>query len=149
MDISEIDAELQQIKSQMAMMLGITGEEETGDGEDFLRSGDFGGEVPRTAPGGSGMEMFEWDSEKQQIGAGKVMVGRKIISVQASSEGLGDHKWAVAVTFGSSETPTVQFEQWDNEDENTDSKTYLPLYTIEDGEMKEDLRSFFTVQCWE
>ncbi len=105
--------------------------------------------MPPIVPiGGGGKGMFEWDADKRQIGPGSVMVGREIIGVQGSSEGLGDYTWKLKVTL-TAQGAGVMFEQGGQNDQNTDTVTYLPLYTIEDGKMVKDMRGFFHVQCWE
>ena len=116
--------------------------------EDLISFPQFDVGMPPNVPLGGGNDgMFAWDAEKKQIGAGAVMVGRRVISLAASSEGLGDHTWAIRVTFGAN-GDSAEFFQYDGE-QPTDTTTYLPLYTVTNGEMTTDRRGNFLVQCWE
>ena len=147
MDNAEIEAQIQEIKSLVATLAAGRGVEGNANGLDFVGVEMDGGDLPLVPIGGSG-GMFDWDGEKKQIKAGRVMVGRKMVPVEASSEQLGDHEWGLSVTLsGSGET--VEFCQLDNGPSNTDTVTYLPLYKIRDGKIEEDWRGCFTVQCWE
>lgn len=107
--------------------------------------------MPPIVPIGGGNEgIFAWDSEKKQIKSGYVTVGRTQKYVPASSEGLGDHEWAICVTF-TNDGATAEHYQFDSGTipSNTDTVTYLPLYKVVDGEMVEDWRGNFIVLCWD
>ena len=149
MDLSEIETQLQEIKSLVATLAAGRGVEENASGLDYVGVEMHDGDLPLVPIGGSDSGMFKWDAEKKKIGAGKVLVGRSVIDVAASSEGLGDHTWAVAVTFAVNGNATAEFYQWDLRNPNTDTVTYLPLYEVADGKVTNDMRAFFTVQCWE
>lgn len=108
-------------------------------------------DTPPIVPIGGGNEgIFAWDSEKKQIKSGYVTVGRTQKYVPASSEGLGDHGWAICVTF-TNDGATAEHYQFDSGTipSNTDTVTYLPLYKVVDGEMVEDWRGNFIVLCWD
>ena len=115
--------------------------------EDLISFPEFDVGMPPNVPICDSGGMFEWNAEKRQIGAGTVMVGRTAINLAASSEGLGDYTWAIRVTFGEN-GDSAEFFQYD-EEQPTDTTTYLPLYTVTNGEMTTDRRGNFLVQCWE
>jgi len=94
--------------------------------------------------GGSG-GMFEWDAEKKQIGAGGVMVGGHWVPVAASSENLRNGDYAVKVTLGE-EADTAEIAK---SGMDSDTVRYIPIYTVADGEVTDDMRWAFVVQAWE
>ena len=135
------------VEARMAAM-EMQEEDEGGPCDD----GGEGWEMPMVPIGGSGSGgQFAWDAEKKKIGRGHVMVGRQLLTPDTTQEGLQDGVWWIKVTLGtnsaSSELYSSSLEG--NYPANTDTVTYLPLYEIEDGEVKQDLRGCFTVQCWE
>ena len=104
--------------------------------------------MPPIVPIGGSGGMFEWDAKKRRIGKGGVMIGRKWFAVEESSEGLSDNSYCLEVTLG--ETPSVSLVQQDipPPDPNGDT-SWIPLYRIEDGNVKDDWRGCFVVPAYE
>ena len=136
------DAEIQALEARVAALEAKGKSLEGGSGEEAVMY--YGmklmadGEDPVLDLDKGGKGMFAWNAEKRQIGAGTVMVGRTAINLAASSEGLGDYTWAIRVTFGEN-GDSAEFFQYDGE-QPTDTTTYLPLYTIQDGAVVTDRR---------
>ena len=104
--------------------------------------------MPPIVPIGGGGGMFEWDGKKRQIKGGGVMVGRKWIEVAASSEELEDGTYRIKVTLGT-EGDTAEIEKGEGWEDPDGNESYLPLYTISEGKVTEDLRGPYVVPCWE
>ena len=140
-DLKALEARLANVEAKLA------GGATALNTEDLISFPEYDVGMPPNVPIGESGGMFEWNAEKRQIGAGTVMVGRTAINLAASSEGLGDHTWASRVTFGAN-GDSAEFFQYDGEQPN-DTTTYLPLYTVTNGEVTTDRRGNFYVQCWE
>ena len=141
-DLKALEARLANVEAKLA------GGATALNTEDLVSFPEFDVGMPPNVPVGGGNEgMFAWNAEKRQIGAGSVLVGRTTINLAASSEGLGDYTWAIRVTFGAN-GDSAEFFQYDGEQPN-DTTTYLPLYTVTNGEVTTDRRGNFHVQCWE
>ena len=140
------ESEMSQIEARLAALeaKSANGTQDLNT-DGLITSQEYDVGMPPIVPIGGSEGMFEWDGEKGQIGPGSVIVGRTAIRVAASNTGLGDGEWAVKVTFGEN-GDTAEIARSGTA---SDTVTYLPLYTIQDGAVVTDQRGNFYVQSWE
>ncbi len=140
--IATLEMSLEELKKARGQDMSPYGSHEMA-GEDFIMMAGCVGTAENTG-------MFAWDEKKRQIREGVVMVGRKAWSVAPSAEDLEDGRWYVRVEMtGGYPYPELYRAALGVTKNPTDTLTYLPLYEIEDGKIRKDLRGCFTVQCWE
>lgn len=146
----DAEGEIRQLEAKVAALeakgSGAAEEEINTDG--LMQLSQFEVGVPPIVPIGGGSKPFEWDQKDKRILGGTVLVGRQALHLDASNGQMGDHDWAVKVTFTSSGA-TLEYWQWDGHEEHSDEVTYLPLYRVRDGNVEVDWRDSFYVQCWE
>lgn len=91
--------------------------------------------------------MFSWDAKNRIMGPGGIMVGRTWLDIDGLSDGDGAY-W-VEVTFSASSNPTAKVVKDPSITSATDTKSYIPIYTISSGKISKDLRGAFVVPCYE
>lgn len=104
-------------------------------------------EPPMTFASGSGM--FEWDSATKTMGVGGVMVGRNWVEAEIGDEASGDGNYMVEVDHGTYPYKAKVIKGTGISQAATDSKCYIPIYTVVGGVVTVDRRGAFVVPIWE
>lgn len=105
------------------------------------------GTPPNVPIGGGEGGMFNWDPDTRTMGAGGCMVGRTWHGVAAAGS-KGDGTYLLKITLGN-QSDTVEVVEDSGNLERGENISYIPIYTIADGEIDQDLRGAFVVPCWE
>ena len=100
--------------------------------------------------GGSGGGMFAWDEATRTIGAGGCMVGWMWVAAGGTGVAdMADGAYSVHVSFTSGGVPTAEVVAENAEAKiPTDTDCWIPIYTISEGKVIDDLRGAFAVSCW-
>lgn len=93
--------------------------------------------------------MFTWDSLKQTPGPGGAMVGRTWVEAELSSGLSGDGFYQLEVDHGSYPFKATVVKGTSISQPPTDTKCWIPIYTISQGQVVEDRRGAFVVPIWE
>jgi len=142
----DLENRLSALEAQVAWGVIGDGEREAAGEADAAAEGQSPPIVP-IGGGGSGGGMFAWDPETRTIGPGGVMAGRKWVSATGTgTAGMGDGTYRLKVTFDGLD---VTAEVTTDAVTQSDAECWIPIYTISDGEVSEDERGAFAVQCWE
>ena len=133
--VAKIERREEEERMEMAPPIGIFPEEDE-------EAGGGGGGATQGKCG-----MFDWDQETRTMGAGGCMVGRTWKNAANTGQKEDGTYW-LRVILGSN-GDQVRVVEENEMTGNTDTTTYLPIYTIVNGEVTTDRRGAFVVPCWE
>lgn len=89
--------------------------------------------------------MFAWNPTTKTMGVGGCMVGRTWVEADVSA-GSGDGSYMLEVDHGGA---TVTAKVIKGTGTKTDSKCYIPIYTVSGGVVTQDRRGAFAVPVYE
>lgn len=140
--------DLKQLEARIAALEARAGGavEMTTDGMVAFPQFDVG--MPPIVPICGGIKLFEWDAKKKQIRAGGVLVGRRFVQVAASAENKADKLYSLKVTLGASPSAEIVDDATLGQGPDEDV-SYIPIYRIVGGKVKEDYRGCATVPAYE
>lgn len=108
---------------------------------------DNGTKVLATGPiSASPTGMFRWFAQTRTIGGGRVCIGRSV-AIVAEKTGCADGSYFLRCSL-KDKTATIHLGSA-NEEDDAYNFAYLPLYTIEGGQVTNDFRGMPTVTAYE
>lgn len=92
--------------------------------------------------------MFAWNPLTKTMGVGGCMVGRSWIEADVSA-GSGDGTYMLEVDHGNASVSCRVIKGTGTTQPKTDTKCYIPIYTVADGVVTQDRRGAFVVPVYE
>lgn len=93
--------------------------------------------------------MFAWNPTTKTMGVGGCMVGRTWIEAEIDDKASGDGYYQLEVDHGTYPYKVKVIKGTGISQAATDTKCYIPIYTVIGGVVTQDRRGAFVVPIWE
>ena len=93
--------------------------------------------------------MFTWDNLRKKPGPGGAMVGRTWVEADIPDDATGDGFYQLEVDHGQYPFKATVVKGQAVSQQPTDTKCWIPIYTVSQGQIVQDRRGAFVVPIWE